>query len=342
MDMKGIAVMHALAAIAAARSGATPSREIIVVAVADEEAGGHEGAGWLLEEHEDDVGFGRRPAPVVIGEGAYGLTGLLEAVVMPVALGEKQTVWVDLKAVGDPGHGSLPPARQALTNLARALIEVAGSGTPRVHPVLREQFAILAQHAPGARGRVFKALSSRAADRVARLAHAKLRAAGPIGGLVADTVTPTQLAAGYKHNVVPGEASASLDCRLLPDTDVDGFIEGLRAKAARHDVEVSVRSRYGGPVSEQGALFQVLADASRRAVPGCVVTPSLTIAMTDIRYFRARGATGYGWVPLALTPELLGTIHGHDERIPVDAFERAVEAMTQVVMTAIAGAVMPG
>lgn len=103
-DVKGIGVMHAVAAAQLASSGQRPTREVIVVMVGDEEAGGDEGARWLLEEHADLVGFGDgRPAPEVIGEGAYGVTGLLGRPVVPIAMGEKTAVWFDVVAKGDSG-----------------------------------------------------------------------------------------------------------------------------------------------------------------------------------------------------------------------------------------------
>jgi acetylornithine deacetylase/succinyl-diaminopimelate desuccinylase-like protein len=153
--------------------------------------------------------------------------------------------------------------------------------------------------------------------------------------LLADSVTPTQIAAGYKSNVVPAEASASFDCRLLPDTDVDEFIASVDKKARGRGGNVAnVQQKGRGPVSEQGPLFEVLEQVSREFVRDVVTTVSLSPGITDARFFRARGATGYGWCPLMLTPDLLATIHGHDERIAVEDFEKAVSATTEVVVRA--------
>ncbi len=78
----------------------------------------------------------------------------------------------------------------------------------------------------------------------------------------------------------------------------------------------------------------ILEEASPRFAPAAVTTPSLTPTITDLRFFRARGAKGYGWCPLVLTPELLAGVHGHDERVPVADFENAVRVMTDVVRRA--------
>lgn len=333
LDMKGIAAMHAAAAAAVAQQ--TLAREVIVVSVADEEAGGREGARWLLEHHPDKVGFEEhRPPPEALGEGGYGLEGVLDAPVMPVVVGEKSALWLEVCARGEPGHGSLPPDDQAVVKLASFVTAVAGWGPMRVHPVMRAQFELLAGAASSPRSFAFRALASRQADNVAKLLSSTLRSAGVIGLTLADTVTVTQLSAGYKHNVVPGEARAALDCRLLPHTEIDEFVDRLRARGSEEGITIEVLSREGGPVSRRSPLYAILADVSA-ALPGRpVAVPSLTPGMTDVRFFRARGAPGFGWVPLVLDQELLGTIHGHDERIPVDGFVRAVEAMIEAVRRA--------
>jgi acetylornithine deacetylase/succinyl-diaminopimelate desuccinylase-like protein len=336
LDMKAIAVMHAAAAASLAASAATRRREVIVVAVADEEAGGGQGAQWLVDQHPEEVGLGGPPSDV-LGEGGYGLSSVLDRPVMPIVLGEKSTLWLMLHAHGDPGHGSLPPARQAIRNLVSVLRQVTGRRNPRVHPVMREQFAALARHSRGARRALFKALASPVGGVTTKALDRQLQRAGAIGQLVVDTVTVTQVEAGHRHNVVPGEATAALDCRLLPDVNVDAFVEGMQRRASRHDVTVEVVARYGSPISQRTPLFDILADVSSGlATQGGspVIVPSLTPPMTDIRFFRAKGASGYGWAPVVLTPELLATIHGHDERIGVEDFERGVEATAKVVRRA--------
>jgi acetylornithine deacetylase/succinyl-diaminopimelate desuccinylase-like protein len=336
LDMKSIAVMHAAAAAELARSGHTPAREVIVVMVADEEAGGGEGAHWLLDEHAARVGFGdRRPPPEVLGEGAYGLSGMLERLVIPIALGEKTAVSLDVIAKGDPGHGALPPQHQAPVNLATIVKEIAGFGTPRVHPVMREQFSTLTRAASGTTATVFRALASPASGAVARAIAPRLRKAGALGLLLSDSATPTVMAAGYKSNVVPAEARASFDCRLLPDTDTEGFVSSVDKKARRRGGFVAnVEQKGHGPVSSKGPLFEILERVSGDLVRDAVAAVSLSPAITDVRFFRARGATGYGWCPLVLSPELLATIHGHDERVGLEEFERAVSVMSDVVLRA--------
>jgi carboxypeptidase PM20D1 len=303
---------------------------------ADEEAGGDQGASWFVHEHGIEVGFDDgRPPPEVLCEGAYGLAGMFARPVIPIALGEKTAVWFDLVVEGDPGHGALPPQKQALVNVASAVKEIAGFGEPRVHSVMREQFATLAPAASGAIAAVLRGLASPANAAVARAVAPKLRQAGALGLLLSDSITPTQMAGGYQSNVVPGEARALFDCRLLPDTDIDGFIAHIDKKARTSSARVgNVVHKGHGPVSGKGRLFNILERASRDLVPDALPTASLSPGITDARFFRAKGATAYGWCPLVLTPELLATIHGHDERISVEDFKKAVSVTTDVVRQA--------
>ena len=312
LDMKGIGALHCLAAEAAAglASSKDVERELVFCAVADEEAGGKEGARWLLDERPELVGLEEgRPVPDVLGEGSFGLSGIFDSPFMPIVLGEKKAVWIELTASGSPGHGSLPPDEQAPLKLLDAVKKISGYGTPRVHPVMREQFEILAKSITGARSKVLQALSANRGHLVARVLWRQLRSTSALAALLADTITPTALQAGYKHNVVPGEAKASFDCRLLPDTNVRNLISDIEKKTG---ASVEVVSANEGPVSDRSPLFDEMQRASESLPSNPVVVPSLTPGFTDLRFFRARGATGYGWVPFVITPELLSTIHGHD------------------------------
>lgn len=337
LDMKATAVMHAEAAAALAASGATPIREVIVAAVADEEAGGSQGAEWLLTAHAPLLGFRDDVLPEVLGEGGVGLAGLFRRPVMPIVVGEKGPLGVRARATGTPGHGSMPPSAQAIRRLVRFVEAVAGHTPARLHPVVADLFAALADATDGPQRRLFRLLASPAGPAAVRVLAPLLRAkAGAIGHLVADSITPTRVAAGYKFNVVPGVAEAAFDCRLLPGTDPREVLAALARAGRRHGVTVEETHRWSSPVSPHGDLFAVLAEVSA-TLPGTPLpVASLTPGTTDLRFFRARGATAYGWVPLLLTPDVLAGLHGHDERVPVDGFRAGVQAMTQVVRRAAA------
>jgi acetylornithine deacetylase/succinyl-diaminopimelate desuccinylase-like protein len=333
LDMKGIAVMHAEAVEALATSGATPNREVVIVAVADEEAGGAEGAGWLTRDHPDRVGLrDGAPPPDVLGEGGFGLSGLLPRALMPIVVGEKSPLWIRARAIGAPGHGSLPPTDQAIRNLARFVEDVSGPRPAHLHPVMREQFARFGALADGAAARLFRLLAGRGGEVAVRALAPVLRArAGVVGHLLADTITPTEIRGGYAHNVVPGEAEVGFDCRLLPDTDPDEVVHELADAGRRRGVAVEEVHRWSSPTSPTGALSDAIAEVSAALPEAPVPVTSLTPGTTDLRFWRSAGACAYGWAPVVLSPEQVATFHGHDERIPVRGFEHAVTAMTEVV-----------
>jgi acetylornithine deacetylase/succinyl-diaminopimelate desuccinylase-like protein len=339
LDMKSVAVMHAEAAVALATSGATPTREVVVVAVADEEAGGAEGAEWLVAERPGLVGLrDGAPPPDVLGEGAFGLSGLLDVPVLPIVQGEKAPLRLTARATGRPGHASMPSPDQAIRHLLDFVGKVAGPRPARLHPVMRDHVAALADVASGPQRRVLELLASPAGNVAVRaLAPLLRRQSDVLGQLVADSITPTMVEAGYKINVVPGAAQASFDCRLLPDTDPDEVVAELR-RVGGEAIEVEELHRSPGPTSPRGPLFDVLASASASMHEAPTPVPSLTPGVTDLRFFRAAGATAYGWVPLVLTPEQLATVHAHDERVPVAGFTRAVEVTAEVVARVATGA----
>jgi acetylornithine deacetylase/succinyl-diaminopimelate desuccinylase-like protein len=98
-----------------------------------------------------------------------------------------------------------------------------------------------------------------------------------------------------------------------------------------YDVEIELRGSHGGPVSKRTSLFDAIVRACATMRERPLVVPTLSPGFTDIRHFRSLGATGYGWVPVILSEELIRTIHGHDERVAVDAFEQGVEVTAQLV-----------
>lgn len=336
LDMKGVAVLHVDAVAALAASGATPTREVVVVAVADEEAGGAEGAEWLVRERGELVGFREEsPPPEVVGEGGFGLSGILDRPIMPLVLGEKGPLGVRARATGTPGHGSMPPEDQAVRALARFVEDVAGPRPARLHPVMREQFAVLGEAVDGVEGHLFSALAGPAGPSVLRLVAGQLRRrGGAMGHLIADTVTPTRLDAGYAFNVVPGEATATFDCRLLPDTEPEDVLAWLARAGRGAGVQVEELHRWQSPVSRRTEVVELAGEVSTQLPSAPVVVPSLTPGTTDVRWFRARGANGLGWVPLVLSPEQLAGFHGHDERVPIDELHRAQQAMDDLVARA--------
>ena len=161
---------------------------------------------------------------------------------------------------------------------------------------------------------------------------------GPQGGMLPgqanfflDTVQVTVVEGSDRINVVPGEVSAQLDVRLLPDTDADAFLERLRgALGPGFDVEVLVSAPPSPPSPTDTRAYAAVSSVLGREGP---VVPAFIAGFTDARFFRERGIPTYGVSPFILWGEELRGIHGPDERIPLRAFERGVLRMRRIVET---------
>jgi acetylornithine deacetylase/succinyl-diaminopimelate desuccinylase-like protein len=287
------------------------------------------GAAWLTKEHPDLVA-----CTDVINEGGYGLSEM-KPPLMACALSEKALLWVRLSARGTPGHGSMPPDDQAIGKLLAALGDLAAHPPPmRISPLVERTFRAMAAQATPARRLVIEALLRPPAQRL--LPALAGRMPRHQRALLADTITVTKVAAGYKENVVPGAASATLDCRLLPGTDPDQFFTSLAARLGSHGVEAEVAFSDGPHGTSEGPLFPLLREVCEGAFPGTAFAPVLCPAFTDSRYFRQLGADAYGLVPVMLSNAELATFHGIDERIPLDGLRKGCEVVYEITARACA------
>ncbi len=335
LDMKGLGVMHLWAFMHAADrvdSGAARlKRDLVFVAVADEEEGGASGAGWLVSQHPDSVACSE-----LFTEGGFGVASVLPGKDgFACGLTEKAAVWLRLEARGQAGHGGIPPDSQALEKLLACISKLkARNRHYRMAEDVRRLYLALAEHAGGAEKAAMRAAAGRAGRAVLPLIAARLSRAQR--ALLRDLVTVTMIEAGYKPNVVPGTATATLDCRLLPDTDVDAFIEEVRGIARGYDVTVDVVFRCSPEgTSPRGRLYSLLEEACKKSAPGALFLPSVATGFTDSRFWRSKGVECCGLTPSIIPMELIETMHGDDERLPVEEFRRGLDITRAVVESSV-------
>jgi acetylornithine deacetylase/succinyl-diaminopimelate desuccinylase-like protein len=328
IDMKSMGVMQLMSMLAFARDKtATLERDIVFVAVADEEAGGVMGAAWLTKHHPELV-----VCRDVINEGGYGLSET-KPPMMACALSEKALLWVKLVAKGSPGHGSMPPEDQAIGKLLAALGDLAAHPPElAISPLVARTFRALAARASAPRAKLIEAILHPRARRM--LPALSRRLPRYQRALLGDVISVTKLEAGYKENVVPGAASATLDCRLVPETDPEEFFGRLSARMARFDVRCEVIFSDGPSGVSEGPLLPLLDEVCSKAFPEAVFAPVLCPAFTDSRYFRQQGADAYGLVPVMLSNAEVATFHGIDERIPLDGLRKGCRVVHEVVARA--------
>jgi len=302
VDMKDIGVIHLLAMVNLKRQKVPLVRDVLLMASADEESGGEHGAKWMIEHHWADL------APeYVLDEGGFGARDVLAAdgrLVFGVSVAEKKILWGRLVATGTAGHGSQPISDNANDALARALAAIAS----------REETS--------GGNAVIDELTRRIGD----LASNKFTNA-----IRSDTVSITTLRSGVgsppKPNVIPSSAEATLDCRLLGDTDTDRFIAGLLETAGGGDrIRFETISRQDDtPVTPSDTpLFAAIERAIRAEYPQAVVAPMLIPYGTDSNAFRVKGAKAYGLTPMVLDASIIASMHSDAERVPVAELVRGV------------------
>jgi acetylornithine deacetylase/succinyl-diaminopimelate desuccinylase-like protein len=326
LDTKSSGIAHLAAFLALHRSGAELNRDVVFMATADEEAGGFFGAGWLVEHRPElfeRIGY-------VINEGGGG-TNVGGQIQVAVEVTQKLPYWLRATATGEPGHGSRPQAATSVTRLVGALNRLHEHDFGfRVIPAVDRYFRGLAGTvAPEWRERYADMGSALSQDGVA---EALLRDNPGHYGLTRNTCSITRLGGSDKINVVPTEAWAELDCRLLPDQDPDQFLAEL-GEILGDGIGVDTQMGFTpAQSSAETGLFRVIEDVTRAHYPGTpAVVPSVTTGFTDSHFFRDLGITAYGYTPFVVPAADRGGVHGNNERISVDNVRRGVGVMLDVL-----------
>ncbi|GIJ00258.1 peptidase M20 [Sediminihabitans luteus] len=324
VDMKDMDAMILAVVRQMAREGRKPARDVVVAFFADEEAGGVYGAGWAVRERPE-LFEGASEAISEVGGFSVEVDGR-RAYLLQTA--EKGLAWLRLVADGTAGHGSQTNDANAVTHLAAAVARIGAHRwpyqlTPTVDALLRGVADLT--------GLPFDAQDPTAVD-------ALVDALGPakkfVGATVRHTSNPTQLAAGYKANVIPGRAEATVDVRLLPGFEEAGMAT-LRELAGEHVRIEPIHQDIALEVPFAGDLVDAMVDALHVEDPGATVLPYTLSGGTDNKSLARLGITGYGFAPLRLPPELdfSGMFHGVDERVPTDALRFGVRVLDRLLRT---------
>ena len=326
LDAKGVAVVELMALVALKRSGQPIDRDVILLATADEETGGKAGAGWIVQHRPELLGN----AEYLLTEGDHIHLAHGGRKVVQVAVAEKTPCWVKLIARGEGGHGSTPPAQTAVTRLIRALDKLRRyrTGVRLVRPV-EEYFAALA---PLEREPLRSKLAhlSEALEDPAFLAEFTRNPRQ--NALIRNTMTPTVLEGSPKTNVIPEDASAQLDCRLLPGERPAEFLALLREVIA--DETIRVETLLSFPASSSDSTSGLMAAIRKLAATdlgGAPVIPSVIPGFTDSHYFRDHGVASYGFVPFVLSEDDEKTVHGINERVSVENLRDGVRRLVALL-----------
>ena len=324
LDIKslGIAQLQAFLDLAdAAREGAQLARDVVFLAVADEERGGIEGSQYLLEHHRGLLG----PIHAVINEGGANRTVNGRNLWAGIEISQKRPLWLEVRATGRGGHGSGFNPQSAANRLVRGLGRLLER--PPEFKVSEGVRLYLAALAPLHNDK-YRPVFARIDDHIEPEGPTVSLLPG-MENLFLDTVQVTVLEGSDKINVVPAEAVAQLDVRLLPETDADAYLaEVERLLGESVEVRVLVASPPSEPSPVDHPAYRAIAEVLGETAPA---VPTFLSGFTDSRLFRERGIPAYGVSPFFLEPQDLLGIHGTDERIPLAELERGTERMRQIV-----------
>ena len=332
LDMKGGIAMILAAMLRAKAESAPIPGDVILALVSDEEAGGNEGAGYLVEHHPG-LFEGVRYALREFGGFSFDLAGRRFYSIM---VAEKQVCHLRLTVKGPQSHGSLGTRDGAMAALSRILEKLDRRELPvHVTPVARTMLRAVASESPLATKFALRHLLN------PRLTDLMLKLMGPSGEvfqpLLRNTVNPTVVHGGLQVNMAPGRVELQLDGRLLPGFTPQELIDEVRGlldePVFNSSAEIEVIRHDPGPDEPDMGLFETLAGVLRRLDPRGVPVPMLLPASTDGRFFSRLGIQTYGFLPMNLPKgfRFLSTVHGPDERIPAEALTFGSNAIYQVL-----------
>jgi acetylornithine deacetylase/succinyl-diaminopimelate desuccinylase-like protein len=330
LDMKGTGISQLATFLSLHRSGAALNRDVIFVATADEEAGGLFGAGWLVEHHPEIF----KGAGLLINEGDSGTDRDGERI-FSVEVTQKVPVWLKLTAVDTPGHGSMPNATSSVTRIVDALNILRTNPFPaRIIPSVDAMFSAMGQNMSGEWADAYADMAS-AVKQPGFLA--KLQAHSPFQhALTRDTCSITRMGASNKINVVPPEAWAEVDCRMLPDRTAEEFVVDVSDVIAGTGVEIEVIMAFTPAVSSTASvLYQAIETVTAERHPGSRVMPAVGTGFTDSHFTRDLGIASYGFDPIVVPEAEFSRIHGNDERVNVAAFRRGVGDFLAIISTVV-------
>jgi acetylornithine deacetylase/succinyl-diaminopimelate desuccinylase-like protein len=248
-----------------------------------------------------------------------------------VEVTQKVPLWLRLLATDEPGHGSMPRVNSAVSRLIRALSNIDDyQFQPRIVPAVAVYFEGLAEAQAGARREQFANLDEAVRDPSFLLS---LQLESPsLHALTRNTCSITRLEGSNKINVVPAEVSAEIDCRLLPDQDSDEFIALLESVINDPGVRVERIMGFTPAVSTTDTgLYRAIEAVMGTHFPGARVNPSVSTGFTDSHFFRDLGIVSYGFDPTVVPVEIVGSVHGNDERVPVASVRDAVRHLLEIL-----------
>lgn len=326
LDTKTLGIVDLEAFLALHRAKVPLDRDVIFMATADEEAGAAFGAGWVVEHHPEAF----KGAGFVLNEGGGGDVDA-SGKQFGIEITQKVPYWFKLTSTGTPRHGSEPPVASAVNRLVRSLYRLQTyQFAPRIVPAVDAFFKGIAPTAAPQWRSAFTDMATTIKDPDKLL---RLQTEVPeLAALTRNTCSITILQGSAKINVIPPEASAQLDCRLLPDQDVPEFKRELRD--ALNDPGITIDQILGftpAVSSTDNDLYRTIVQVTKAHYPDAAIVPSVSTGFTDSHFFRDRGIASYGYAPFLIPRADESGVHGNNERIAIENVRAGTQMMYEIV-----------
>lgn len=328
VDDKGMLAANLAAFIALKRANARLNRDVIFLATASEEGGGDASIRMLIAKYWDRIA-----AKYAINEGGNVFVKNGKVQYVAVQASEKVAVNVTVIAKGTGGHASIPLKDNAVTHLSAA-VEKIGNYTAPLHftTIVRRYFEGIAPLQDDEIAKWIRSLDT--SDRGEHAARVISDANPMWNAMLRDTISPTMLTAGVRANVIPSEARATLNTRLLPGNTITTLLADLNKLVNDPQVKLEVQPD-GGLAAPDSSLesdfYAAIVKASAEEFNGAPVLPFQSTWATDSAQLRLHNVQSYGLVPFPLTDEDIKRMHGDDERIPAASFAKGVSLMVRLV-----------
>lgn len=332
VDMKQMTAMELAIFVAIKKQNITLKRDIILVAVADEEAGCQWGSKWLVANHPEllDAEYALNE----VGGFSLYMPGVKNKIFYPIGVAERGMLWFKIIMEGKPGHGSLPHNQQAVVKLARAAHCLGTHDLPlHIHPLVREFIEKLAHEQSFFKKIIFKLLLSPFFNRFILNKLIPAKKVPGLKSLFANTVAPTIFTAGSKVNVIPSRAELSIDGRILPGQTFEKLLKEVeKVVHAEYEIEILAQQE---PVAMEynNDFYKILCDSLIQNDEQAIPVPYLIPGFTDAGNYSKLGIKCYGFTPVKLDPgmDFAELFHGHNERIPVEGFFFGLKVLWDVI-----------
>ena len=328
-DTKDLTAAQLAILLTLKREGVPLKRDIILAATADEEAGADNGMTWLAQNH-----WPLLECEYAINEGGGNGVEIAGRHFYTCQTGEKGVSWIKLTTRGTAGHGSMPREDNAVARLCTVVSQLAHAQLPQHITQTVERMARGIADTLGLPESLLSALFD--PQREAYVLEQMSQYPELVATLKAtlhNTVSPTILQAGQKANVIPGQASATVDGRIVPGETHESFLQELRPYIGE-DVEVEFIQRSMPYESEPASpLFDLMGQVLQQRDPGCILAPYIVPGATDGRILARRGVKVYGFAPTQAEPgwPALEMAHARNERISLANMHFETSVLYEVV-----------